>query len=177
MKMMLTKIGIAMGLLLFIACNSEPSLQRYFVDSSEDPAFQNLSLNPNSLIKNSASLSEEEKKQLNNITKLNILMLKSSDENDKFSTEVQKVTSILKQEQYKSLFNAGDTKKQMEVLYVGETDQIKEFIMFGKDPKMGFVLVRILGDDLSPNNLYKIMKMGEKMDISEIQKTIESFTS
>lgn len=173
----LTKAGLFLGLLMFISCNSEPSLQRYFVDSSENAAFQNLSLSPKSLIKNSDSLSKEDKEQLENISKLNILLLQNKEGSDFYISELQKVSKILKQKQYKSLFSAGEPSKRMEMLYVGKEDEIKELIIFGRDEDMGFVLARILGNDLNPNNLYKIMKMGDQLDMSELEKTIKQFTN
>lgn len=176
MKSLLTKTGFLFAVLLFMSCNSEPSLQRYIVDSSEDPAFQNISLSPESLIKNTEALSKEDKEQLENITKLNVLMLQNKNEDDTYTIELQKVMDILKQEQYRSLFSAGEPNKRMEMLYVGKEDQIKEIIIFGSDEKMGFVLARILGDDLNPNNLYKIMKMADKMDFSELEETVKKFT-
>lgn len=159
------------------ACQSEPSLQRYFVDSAEHPAFQSLSISPQSFIKNAEELSDEDKAQLENVSKLNVLLLQNKANQDLYSDELSKLQAILKQDTYKNLFSAGEPTKKMEMMYVGEEDQIQEIIFFGNDVNTGFVVVRILGKNLSPNNLYKIMKLGDQLDINEIQKTLSQFTS
>ena len=171
-----TKIALMFTILLLVSCHTEPSLQRYFVDSSENKVFQNISLSPQSFIKNAESLSEENRAQLENITKLNVLMLKNDSKNDVYETELNKLNKILKQEQYKPLLNAGEPSKSMEVLYVGEGKQIKEIIFFGNDKSTGFVVARVLGNDLSPENIYKIMLLGNQLDMSELSKIIGDFT-
>lgn len=172
----LTKTGLFLGLFMLISCNSEPSLQRYFVDSSENPEFQNISLSPQNFIKNTESLSKEDKQQLENIRKLNVLMFQNKAENNLYETELGKVESILNQEQYKSLFSAGEPNKRMQMLYVGEGEKIKEIIIYGKDESIGFILARILGDDLNPQNLYKIMLLGDQLDMGELEESIKQFT-
>lgn len=177
MKNIRIKISFLMVTILLLACNNEPSMQRYFVDSMENPAFQNLSFSPQSFIKNAEELSQEDKAQLENITKLNFLMLQKNGNDQLYTSELAKVSNILKQEQYKNLFSAGEPSKQMQMFYVGEEEEIKEFIIFGKDKEMGFILARILGKNLSPNNIYRIMKMGNKLDLKELQKSLEQFTN
>lgn len=177
MKTILTKILFFSVIILLLSCNNEPSLQRYFVDSSEKPAFQSLSFSPQSFIKNAEQLTEEEKAQLENITKLNLLVLQKNDVNKQYDPEIKKVNAILQQKQYKSLFSAGSGNKQMEMFYVGSGSKISEFIVFASSEEDGFVVARILGKDLSPNNIYKIMKLSDKVDMSQIQETLKTFTN
>lgn len=177
MKNRLIKASLLLSVFLILACNQEQSLQRYFVDSGEKPEFNTLSLSPKSMIKNTEALSDEDKQQLENISKLNMLIFQKNDNESLFTSELENLSSILKQEKYKSLFSAGEPSKSMEMLYVGEDDEIKEIIIFGHDEGMGFIVARVLGDNLNPNNIYKIMKMGDQFDMSEVQKTLEDFSS
>jgi hypothetical protein len=175
MTSILTKSGFLLLIAMLFSCSSEPSLQRYFVDSSNNPAFENVSLTPQTFIKNAESLSSEEKAKLENIEKLNVLMLKDNAESEIYQVELEKLNRILDQKQYKSLMNAGEPNKGMEMLYVGEEDEIKELIFFGHDDKMGFIVARVLGKNLSPNNLYEVFKLGDQIDMSLLQKTVEDF--
>ena len=177
MASLLTKSGLVLLIAMLFSCSSEPSLQRYFVDSSNNPAFENVSLTPQTFIKNAENLSPEEKAKLENITKLNVLMLKDNAESETYQVEFKKLNRILDQEQYKTLMNAGEPKKGMEMLYVGEDDEIKELSFFGHDDKMGFIVARVLGKNLSPSNLYEIFKLGDQIDMSLLQETMEDFTS
>lgn len=158
-----------------ISCSKEPSLQRYFVDSSEDAAFQSISFSPQNFIKNDTNLSKEEKEDLKNVSKLNVLLFQNTQDKEVYASEIQKVNSILAHERYQSLLSAGQPNQRVEVLYEGKDKQIKEIILFAQDEKMGFVLARILGKNLNPNNLYKIIQMGDKLDLSEITNTLEQF--
>lgn len=176
MKTTLSKLVLLISITLLMGCNSQPTLQRYFVDSSEKPAFQSLSFSPQSFIKNAEQLSEKEKAQLENITKLNLLVLQNTNQNE-FTPEKEKVSAILQQKQYKSLFSAGDGEKQMELFYVGTDTTISEVIVFASAEKEGFIIARILGKDLSPNNIYKIMKLGDKLDMSQLEDTLKTFAS
>ena len=135
MKSILKISGIAMVIaLLIVACDSYPSLQKYYVDSKENSEFLSVDL-PSSIIQlKDTDVSEEVQTTLKTIKKINFLALQLTEENQElYAEEKQKVNEILKNPKYKQLvrFNRGATN--ISVNFLGEEDAIDEVVIFGAD--------------------------------------------
>ena len=82
---------------LFSSCNNEPSLQKYFVEKTENKNFIALDLSPSMLNVDSSKLSSEENEALKSFEKVNILAFKLNDSNKaEFDIERIKLNKILK---------------------------------------------------------------------------------
>jgi hypothetical protein len=155
-----------------MSCTSEPSLQKYFVEKSENKNFISFDVSPSILNVDQTKLSEEQKVALKSFEKMNVLAFKLNDKNQTdFSTERQEVNLILKNEKYQQLMKFGSGKEGASISYVGEDNHINEFILYGNKKDAGFAIVRILGKDMNPNNimtLISIMK-DSKMNLDQLK--------
>ena len=148
---------ILMSVLLLTACDTNPSLQKYYVDSKENAEFISVDL-PASIIQlKDGEVSEEVKNTLNTIKKINFLALQITDDNkDLYETERAKVKAILKNPKFKELMRMNRGSGSVSVNYLGEEDAIDEVVIYGSDKSQGFALVRVLGENMNPSDILKI---------------------
>ena len=90
-------IYAVLALLLLVGCNSEPSLQKYFVENSENKDFIAVDVSPSILNVDASKLTADQAKALRSFDKMNILAFKRNDKNQaQFEAERSKVNAILK---------------------------------------------------------------------------------
>jgi len=157
------KILGLVGVLCFASCNTEPSLQEYFVNHHEDNDFIAVDV-PSSLLDNErVSLDEEEKEALESVKKVNFLALPLKDATRaKFDSESEAISKILSSDTYETLMRFGSNGAKVVLKYQGDEDDIDEVIVFATDQTRGLALVRILGDDMRPEKMAKLAKSIEK---------------
>lgn len=157
---------VAAVLLTLVSCNSEPTLQKYFVENTENKDFIALDISPNILNLEKTKLSAEQTEAVNSFDKMNILAFKATDKNQvQFEAERAKVKAILKDPKYEQLMKFGSGKDGASVSYVGSEDNIKEFVIFANRKETGFAVVRVLGEDMNPNNIMTLMSVLQKSKI------------
>ncbi|MCK7589928.1 DUF4252 domain-containing protein [Subsaxibacter sp. CAU 1640] len=149
------------------SCNQNPSLQTYFVDNQEKPNFLSLDVPVSMLNIDQTKLTEDQKEAYNSVQKLNMLAYrKDSVATADYKDELSKVKTILDDDKYEELMRGGNsTDGKFMVKYVGEDDDIDEFILFGSSNNMGFAVVRILGNNMEPQ---KLMTLSSVLDQSNI---------
>lgn len=153
-------------LLTLVSCNSEPSLQKYFVENTENKDFISLDVSPSILNVDKAKLSAEQAEALNSFDKMNILAFKANDKNQlQFETERTKVKAILKNPKYQELMKVGSGKDGASVSFVGTDENIEEFVIFANRKENGFAVVRVLGKNMNPNNIITLMSVLKKSKI------------
>ncbi len=154
--------------ILFLAglssCNDDKSLQKYYVENQEDTDFMAIDV-PTSMFTNSASLEAEEKATLESIKKINVLALKKEEDPAKFETEKKKLNEIFKDEKYQLLMKYGGGDRKAALYFTGEDDAIDELIVYGYDEEMGLGVARVLGEDMDPEKIMKLMRSLEKENI------------
>ena len=160
------KIVLSLLLMSFIACEKEPSLQKYFVEKTESSDFISVDMSPSILNIKPDALSTEQQEALKTFKKMNILAFKINDENKtKFDGERTKVKEILKDEKYQQLMKFGSGKEGAAVYFVGKDDAIEEFVLYGSKDENGFAVVRVLGENMNPNNIMTLMSVLQKSKI------------
>lgn len=172
------KIVLGISFLSLMACNSEPTMQKYFVEKSENPNFISLDISPSILNLKEAKLSVEEQTALKSFKKMNILAFKSDSKNAaEFVTERTKVNEIMKNPQYQLLMKFGSGKDGGSVSFVGDDNHISEFVLYGNKKDTGFGIVRILGKDMNANNIMTFVMMLEKsnLDLEQLKPLQEMF--
>lgn len=158
MKRILSLIIIASTLLS--SCNDEPSLQKYFVEKTENKNFIALDLSPNMLNVDSLKLTVDENNALKSFEKVNILAFKLNDKNKgEFETERSKVNEILQEEKYQQLMKFGSGKDGASVSFVGDTEHIDEFVFYANKKENGFAVVRVIGKDMNPTGIVTLMSV------------------
>lgn len=158
MKNSIKILGLMLVSILFLtACDTNPSLQKYYVDSKENAEFISVDL-PASIIQlKDGNVSEEVKATLNTIKKVNFLALQLTEDNkDLYDAERTKVKAILKNPKFKQLLRMNRGSGSVTVNYLGEEDAIDEVVIFGSDKNQGFALVRVLGENMNPADILKI---------------------
>jgi hypothetical protein len=142
------------------SCTNEQSLQKYFVENAENKNFLAMDVSPSIIDIDKAKLTIEQKTALESFDKMNILAFKL-DKNNKaqYDIESQKVMQLLKNEKYQELMKVGSGKDAASVSFVGDENHIDEFILFVKKKESGFAVVRILGNDMNPDNILNMISL------------------
>ncbi|MBF7090394.1 DUF4252 domain-containing protein [Flavobacterium sp. ALJ2] len=162
----ITNIFVFLGLLLLISCNSEPSLQKYFVENTENKNFIALDVSPSILNVDKTKLSAEQSEALKSFDKMNILAFKRNDKNQaEYEVERTKVNTILKNPKYQQLMKFGSGKDGASVSYVGTDENIEEFVVYANRNENGFAVVRVLGKNMNPNNIMTLMTVLKESNI------------
>jgi hypothetical protein len=175
--MKLALITAFFAVMLLTSCNSEPSLQKYFVENSEKKDFLALDISSSILNTDKTKLNAEQKTALQSFDKMNIIAFKVNDKNkNAYDIESAKVSEILKGEKYQELMKVGSGKDAASVSYVGDEDHIGEFVLFAKKKENGFAVVRILGKDMNPNNILNMLSVLKSSNVDMDQlKPLQEF--
>lgn len=154
------------------SCNSEPSLQKYFVENTENKNFIALDISSSILNVDQAKLSEAQKQALQSFQKMNVLAFKRNPKNNaEFETERTKLTAILKNPKYQQLMKLGSGKEGASVSFVGTDEHIEEFILFANQKETGFAVVRIIGKDMNPTHIMNMISVLQqsKIDLEQLK--------
>ena len=164
---MRTGYGILLLFSLFlISCNSEPTLQKYFVENTENKNFIALDVSPSILNVDKTKLSVAQNDALKSFDKMNVLAFNLNDKNkSEFETERAKVDLILKDKKYQQLMKFGSGKEGASVSFVGSDEHIEEFVFFANKKENGFAVVRILGKDMNPTSVMTMMSVLQQSNI------------
>jgi hypothetical protein len=144
-------IVILLSALTLLSCTTEPTLQKYFVEKSESADFLVTDI-PASILKiNASELTTDQAEALNSLEKLNILAFTASDEKiERFQNEKETLQKILKNPIYEELMRMGSGAGGATVYMKGTDDAVDEFIVFGHQKNSGFTVVRVLGNNMKP---------------------------
>lgn len=152
--------------LFLVSCNNESTLQKYFVENTENKDFIALDVSPSILNVDKTKLSVEQSEALQSFDKINILAFKSNGKNQaQFDSERAKVASILKNEKYQQLMKVGSGKDGASISYVGSDEHIEEFVLFANKKETGFAVIRILGKDMNPTNIMTMISVLKSSNI------------
>lgn len=144
--------------LTLTSCDRGPSLQKYFVENTDNKNFVALDISPSILNIDNTKLTVAEAEALKSFEKMNVLAFKLDSSNVKeYEVEKQKVAEILKDKKYQQLMKFGSGKDGASISFVGEEEHIEEFIIYANQKENGFAVVRILGDDMNPTGIMTMM--------------------
>lgn len=150
---------------LLTACNNQQSIQKYYVENQEDSDFLAVDV-PTSLFTNSENLDAEQKETLETIKKINVLALQKEVDPEKYESEKIKLDEIFKDEKYQLLMKYGGGDKKAELYFTGKDDAIDELIVYGYDNERGLGVARVLGENMNPQKIMKMMKSFENGDVN-----------
>nr|WP_315203402.1 DUF4252 domain-containing protein [uncultured Flavobacterium sp.] len=165
-------IIVLLSSLFFGSCNSEPTLQKYFVENTENKNFIALDISSNILNVDKAKLTVAQSEALHSFEKINVLAFKLNDKNKaQFETERAKVNLILKDPKYQQLMKFSSGKQGASVTYVGTDDHINEFVFFANKNDAGFAVVRVLGKDMNPTHIMNMISVlkESKIDLEQLK--------
>lgn len=164
MKKIIVTLSIVFSLIL-VSCNSNQTLEEYYVNNSENPNFLSLDLPVSLLNLDKTALTPEQQTALASFSKLNIIAFKKNVENGTaFTIEKANVKEILKNGKYEELMKINTSAGKATISYTGETEAIDELIVYGDSDEKGFMLVRVLGDNMNPAQLMPLMEAMKNAD-------------
>jgi len=159
-------LGIGLAALTLFSCSNEKSLQRYLVDRQDDDSFLKVDIAASLLQTDSNSMTQEEKDILATVKKINVVAFPLKGENAaQYEAKKQELKDIINQDQYKTLMKFGSNKRGATLKYLGKEDAISEIIVFASDDEKGFALFRLLGDNMRPDQMIKLMNSIENGDL------------
>lgn len=149
---------------VFISCDNKQSLQEYYIEKQEDGNFISLDI-PASIFSLKEGVSQESKEILSSLKKVNILAFQINEENKSaYPIENSKIKEIIKGDSFNELIRGTHKNIQFRVKYLGKENAIDEVILYASDKEKGFVVARILGDNMNPEKIMQVVKDIEKMD-------------
>lgn len=175
--MKFTPLFIAILAFVFHSCNSDTSLQEYYVENQENNQFLALDIPSSLLTGDNSGLTAEQIATLETINKVNLIAFPLKEDNKEvYETEKEKITKILSDEKYQTLMRFGKGTTKGQIMFTGKDDAIDEFIVFGSDEERGFGIARITGNNMKPEDLIKLFKSAEKgdLDIAGLQDLLNS---
>ncbi|GAA4900728.1 hypothetical protein GCM10023311_27980 [Flaviramulus aquimarinus] len=152
------------------SCGKGESLQRYYVDHQEAKNFISQDI-PLSMMKiDKTNFTEDQNEAYKSVSKLNFLGYKTNEtDTETFNAEFAKVKTILSDSKYNDLMEFSDKGNKISVKYIGTDDTADEVIVFGSSKELGFGIVRILGDDMSPDKMVTLIGALQEANIGEDQ--------
>lgn len=166
-----------LAVLALTSCNDK-SLQKYLVEKQDDDKFVKMDLAASLLQGRNSNFSQEEKDILNTIKKVNVVAypIKDNDTVD-YEKERQELKSILDQKEYKELTRFKSNEWNATLKYTGEEDAIDEVIVFASDDNRGFAVFRVLGENMRPDQMLKLINSAERgdLDVSKFEGFGEIF--
>ncbi|MHA3786776.1 DUF4252 domain-containing protein [Flavobacterium hauense] len=163
-------------MLLFTACEQKPTLQKYFVEKSETKNFSTIDIGKSFIKTDKLKLTPDEEKALESIDKLNVLIFKATNDNAKtFDTEKANIKSVLKEDHYDELMKMSLGGGGVSVNTKGEGEHIEEFVVFLHNKDTGMGVLRVLGDDMNPNNVMTIVNLLQRggMNSGQLQPLMD----
>ncbi|MAO10141.1 MAG: hypothetical protein CMC07_04445 [Flavobacteriaceae bacterium] len=159
-------LAFTLAILALFSCDNSGSLQQYLVDKQDDDKFLKVDLATSLLQSEDSDFTQEEKEILESVKKINVVAypLKGENKTD-YQAEKEKVNSILKEEKYKTLLKMGSNNRGATLKYTGEEDAIDELIVFASDEERGFAVFRLLGNNMRPDKMIKLMNSIDRGDI------------
>jgi hypothetical protein len=164
--------------LLLASCNTAPSLQKYFVENTENKNFVALDISPSILNVDTTKLSVDQNKALQSFDKINVLAFKINHNNKaQFEVELAKVNGILNEAKYQQLMKLSSGKEGASLYYIDSDGPINELVLYANKKDSGFVLVRILGKDMNPTNCMTMISVlkSSKINLEQLKPLQELF--
>jgi len=168
---------ITLLLLIFIvsSCKNEKSLQNYFIESQDKKGFINLDVPTSFLQLKSDNVADEVKETLESIRKINVVALPIKGNEEAYQAEKNTLKNLFKDsKEYKNLMTMKVKGMHVNLYYTGDTDAINEVIAFGYGKDAGVGVARLLGDDMNPA---KIMKMMNSIKVDANNINLEQFSA
>jgi len=154
------------AVVILVSCSTGPSLQKYYIDKSDEKGFMTFDLGASLIQTDSLKLSKEEVKALESLEKLNILMYEG--DAARVQKEKDSVKGLIKSGNYEQLMKLGSVKKGASISLLGEGDDIDEFVILAHNEN-SFGVVRVLGDGMTANDVVTLVSLLQKADLDAKQ--------
>jgi len=166
-------LGLVILASLIFSCKNEKSLQQFIVTNQEKSDVISVDIPVSMLALNEKLQEEEDLETLKSIKKATILAYQIKDSsNTRYLSEKEQLKQILKQDKYDELLRYGKGTEGAKIYVVGGENAIDELIIFANNDSLGWLVLRILGDDMKPE---KIMQLIQKVDLENSDFDLSQF--
>ncbi|WP_396188014.1 DUF4252 domain-containing protein [Flavobacterium sp.] len=157
--------------LCLVNCGQEkPSLQKYFVKSADKKEFITLDVSSSILNIDKSKLTTSEKQALASFDKVNILAYKKNEKSEvAYKKEIADVKEILKDTIYEPLIKLNGKNNNASIMLVGDDKAIDELVLFGNQNELGFTVIRVLGNNMKPEQALEFLSILQKSSIDTKQ--------
>ena len=173
------KLAVMLVLVVaYTSCNQGPTLQTYYVDNQIKPGFLSVDAPIGLLNIEEVKLTKEQEEAYKSIDKLNILAYRIDNNNKaEYELELENIKTILKNPKYEELMRGGNSVDgRFKVMFIGEVDNVDELILFGNSDDKGFIVARVLGDDMNAGKIMSLQSVLKDMDFENANlKSIADF--
>lgn len=156
------------------SCESGKSLEKYYVEKSENPDFLTIDVSSSIINADPKKITAQQAAALERVDKLNILMFKRNAKNmSEYKAEKDSVRAILKGGKYQELtkYSSGKNGASINMKGKQEDTETDEFVVNAYSEDTGFAVVRLLGDDMTMDDIMAIMSLlkDSKMDMEQLK--------
>ncbi len=162
--------------LAMISCNSDASIQKFIVEKQEREDIISFDLSSDMLSLKDSAHSIENAEILNSIKKANIIAYKIDTLNkDIYNDDKEQLINILKNKKYTELMRAGKGSNGVRVYTIGNEEALDEVIVYLNDKTKGWALVRVIGDNMQPEQIMGLIDDVRLNDPEQLEKITALF--
>lgn len=159
MNLRLTLVLIFTALLVLSCKKDAPSLQQYIIESKEKENFMSLDLSTSMINSYLANADDNTKEIAKTLKKINLVGLPIKGNEQQYKQEKEKLSKVFKNNKnYKLLMKIKKENIKLNLYYTGETENIKEVIVFGYSNNFGLGVARLLGENIKPEKIIEVIK-------------------
>ena len=104
------------------------------------------------------------------------LFKKNETNGAEYEIEKKKLKTILKNDSFIELMRMNDKGRNVVIKYLGDDNSIDELIVYASDKTRGFAVVRVLGDNMKPDQIAKLVQSIQNVDDGNFAiKQLEGF--
>lgn len=157
-------------IVLVASCKNEESIQTYFVEHQELPNFTVIDFSPKMIDISNVELTKTQKETYNSLEKINFLGYRVKDGNlETYHKELKNVEKIFKNVKYEELMEFKTEGITFRINTEGKEDVVDEILVLASTEDKGFGVVRLLGDNIKPEKMVKLIDDFQKAEINENQ--------
>ena len=156
------------------ACQTN-SLQSFMVDHKNDENFISLDFSLKTFVDNFEGLTDEQQAVFEDVRKVNFLAFKKDEANaEAYAEKRNNLMEILNNQFSDAQLMSLNTDGNQMKMYADDMDsKVQEIILYAGNDSKGFMVLRLLGDDLNPSNFYKLMQMSGEIDFDALANMVD----
>lgn len=172
-NLFLSLLSSGLVAIMLSSCEPKMTLQRYFLSAQENPEFTLIEV-PTSLLGPVAeNLDTKQQETLLSIKKVSVLLYRNPENLDFIANQRVVINEFLRSDGFQPLFSAKMNREaQVTVMIKGDVSQIDEAVFFGYADDQGFVLARILGDQMNPVAFIQLAESLEETNLEALTEGV-----
>lgn len=169
----LSILGSGLLVLLVSSCEPKMTLQRYFLSAQENPEFTLIEVPVSLLGPVSENLNAEQRQTLSSIKKVSVLLYRNLENVDFIASQQLIINDFLASDGFQPLFSA-KMKREAQATFMirGDVNQIDEAVFFGYADDQGFILARILGNQMNPAAFMQLAESLEETNLDALTEGV-----